>query len=194
MSHPKEILEQPSWWHSENPSPELRPGSLGTFFLETLSAGAKIGMIWPFNYRFKGSLVTVSVFMTPSMKEQIETRTKFRFRTPPRISLIQYDETRVDRYEDWQPSEDIGLKQKGARWFHSDDHNSPSLSKSALGIFFRAVISSGAQIGMVSLHKPAWETKGAVYVTVYMTEDMKNEIETSTRFRFRDPPGPAYDD
>jgi hypothetical protein len=164
--------------------------------METLSAGAKIGMIWPFNYHFRGSLVTVSVFMTPSMKAHIETRTKFRFRKPPRISLIQYDETRADRYEDWQPSEDIGLKQKGARWFHTDDHHSPSLSKSALGIFFDATLSVGAQIGMVSLHKPTWESKGTVYVTVYMTEEMKEKIEdvTKPRFRFRDPPGPAYDD
>jgi hypothetical protein len=189
-----EVSEQARWWHSENPSPELRAGSLGTFFLETLSAGAKIGMIWPFNYHFKGSLVTVSVFMTPAMKEQIEARTKFRFRTPPRISLIQYDETRIGRYEDWQPSEEIGLKQKGARWFHSGDHQSPSLSKSSLGIFFHAALSAGAQIGMVSLYRPTWETKGSVYVTVFMTEEMKAEIEDLTRFRFRDPPGPVYND
>ena len=194
MSDQQEILERPSWWHSENPSPELRVGSLGTFFLETLSAGAKIGMIWPFNYHFRGSLVTVSVFMTPSMKAQIEDRTKFRFRTPPRISLVQYDETRIDRYEDWQPSEDIGLKKKGARWFHTDDHHSPSLSKSALGIFFNATISTGAQIGMVSLHKAEWESRGTVYVTVFMTEEMRTKIEGLTKFRFRDPPGLAYDD
>jgi hypothetical protein len=132
--------------------------------------------------------------MTPSMKTQIEERTKFRFRKPPRISLIQYDETRVDRYEDWKPSEEIGLKQKGARWFHTEDHHSPSLSKSGLGIFFDATLSAGAQIGMVSLHKASWEARGTVYVTVYMTEEMKAKIEGVTKFRFRDPPGPAYDD
>jgi hypothetical protein len=194
MSNNKKIHERPSWWHSENPSAQLRKGSLGTFFYETLSAGGKIGMIWPFNHHFIGSLVTVSVFMTPSMKARIEDRTKFRFRTPPRISLIQYDETRVDRYEDWRASEDISLKQKGARWFHSDDHHSPSLSKTALGEFLFATLKSGAQVGSVYLLKPEWEKTGKVFFTVYMTEAMKNEIENLTRFRFRDPPGAAFDD
>lgn len=139
-------------------------------------------------------MVTVSVFMTETMKNRIETNTKFRFRKPPRISLIQYDDTRADRYEDWKVSEDVWLKKKGARWFHTDDHQSPSLSKSALGSFFNVTLSVGAQIGSVHLMKPDAAAKGIVYITVLMTEEMKAEIERNTRVRFRDPPGAAFDD
>ena len=151
-------------------------------------------MIWPFNPQFERSLVTVSVFMTESMKDAIEAKTKFRFRKPPRISLIQYDESREDRYDDWKPSEDVLLRQKGARWFHSDDHHSPSQSKAALGEFFYAVLRAGAQIGTVYLFKSKWDPKGLVLTSVYMTEEMKQQIEGKTRFRFRDPPSATIDD
>lgn len=176
------------WWVSENPSTELSKASLGLFFFEALNAGAQIGEIWPFNYHYNRSLVTVGVFMSEEQKALIENRTKFRFRRPPRISLIDYDETAVEKHSDYRPREDLLLKKQGARWFHSDDHNSPSLSKAALGEFLYSTIKSGAQIGTVWLMKPKWETKGTVYFTVFMTEEMKQIIESETRFKFRDPP------
>lgn len=186
--------EQAKWWHSENPSPALSRNSLGTFFFETLNGGGKIGMVWPFNPYFERSLVTVSVFMTPNEKAVIENRTKFRFRTPPRIGLVQYDETRADRYEDWKPVEDAFLRRRGGRWFHSDVHHSPSLSKAALGEFFYELLKAGAQIGMISLFRYKGTAKGTVYVTAFMTDEMKQAVEERTRFKFRDPPGPAFDD
>ncbi len=176
------------WWVSENPSTELSKASLGLFFFEVLNSGAQIGEIWPFNPSFDRSLVTVSIFMTEEQKAQIEDRTKFRFRRPPKISLVQYDENVEEKASDYKPYADIGLKHKGARWFHSDDHYSPSHTKAALGEFLYTTIKAKAQIGTVWLMKPKWETKGTVFFTVFMTEDMKNEIEAKTRFRFRDPP------
>lgn len=176
------------WWVSENPSTELSKTSLGLFFFEVLNAGGKIGEIWPFNPSFNRSLVTVSVFMSEDQKAVIEDRTKFRFRRPPRIRLVQYDENAVEKYTDYKPNEDISLKRKGARWFHSDDHGSPSLSKAGLGEFLYSTLKSGAQVGTVWLMKPKWETKGNVYFTVFMTEEMKLKIESETRFKFRDPP------
>lgn len=81
----------------------------------------------------------------------------------------------------------IGLTQKGATWWHTDDHHSPNLSKSSMGTFFNAVLSTGAHIGEVWVFNHNYNNS-AVYVSVYMTEDMKNSIETKTKFRFRPPP------
>ena len=84
-------------------------------------------------------------------------------------------------------SEPIHLKQAGARWFHSHDHHSPNLSKTSLGEFFTVVLSAGAYIGEIWPFNHRFYRSG-VYVSVFMTEEMKSEIESKTRFRFRDPP------
>lgn len=83
--------------------------------------------------------------------------------------------------------EDPRLKSKGARWFHSDDHHSPSMSKASLGEFFFEVIRVGAQIGTVWPFNPQYD-RSPVYISVYMTEEMKASLEERTRYRFRDPP------
>ncbi len=81
----------------------------------------------------------------------------------------------------------IGLTQKGATWWHTDDYASPNLSKSSMGKFFNAVLSTGAHIGEVWVFNHNYNNS-AVYVSVYMTEGMKNTIEANTKFRFRPPP------
>lgn len=76
------------WYHSDDyTSPTLTKASLGSFLYEVLSVGGEIGTIWPFNPRYKRSSVYFTVFMTPEMKADIESRTRFRFRDPPKISL-----------------------------------------------------------------------------------------------------------
>lgn len=76
------------WWHSDDyASPSLRPSSLGEFFFHVLSAGAHIGTVWPFNAKFRGSVVIVTVYMTDAQREHIESATRYRFRPPPKITL-----------------------------------------------------------------------------------------------------------
>lgn len=83
--------------------------------------------------------------------------------------------------------ESIQLKAAGAKWWHSQDYASPSLSKASLGEFFYTVLREGAQIGSIWSFNPAFD-RSAVYVTVFMTDDMKTAIEAKTRFRFVPPP------
>lgn len=78
------------------------------------------------------------------------------------------------------------LKAKGARWWHSDDYASPNLTKKSLGEFFNAVLSSGAQVGNIWTFNPNFSRSG-VYVTIFATEEMKQRIEASTRYRFHLP-------
>jgi hypothetical protein len=56
-----------------------------------------------------------------------------------------------------------------------------------MGTFFNAVLSVGAHIGEVWVFNRNYNNS-AVYVSVYMTEEMKSTIETNTKFRFRPPP------
>jgi hypothetical protein len=56
-----------------------------------------------------------------------------------------------------------------------------------MGTFFNAVLSTGAHIGEVWVFNHKYNNS-AVYVSVYMTEEMKNTIEANTKFRFRPPP------
>lgn len=79
------------------------------------------------------------------------------------------------------------LKQKGARWFHSDDYASPNMTKAQLGTFFHHVLKTGAYIGEIWAFNHNYNFS-AVYVSVFMTEEMKNQIESETKFRFRVPP------
>lgn len=84
-------------------------------------------------------------------------------------------------------NEPVWLKTQGASWWHSDDYASPRLHKSSMGEFFYHVLSSGAHIGEVWVFNRKFRGSG-VYVSVFMTEAMKAEIEAATRYRFRTPP------
>lgn len=83
--------------------------------------------------------------------------------------------------------EDYMIKKKGGKWWHSGDHNSPNLSKSSLGDFFYNVIKVGAQIGTVWCMNKNYD-RSSVIVTVFMTDEMKEELEKSFKYRFREPP------
>lgn len=79
------------------------------------------------------------------------------------------------------------LKKQGATWWHTEDFNSPNLSKASLGEFFHEVLKIGAEIGSVWVFDRSFN-RSSVYVTVFMTEDMKTELETKFRYRFTPPP------
>ncbi len=79
------------------------------------------------------------------------------------------------------------LKANGAKWYHSDDHYSPNLSKASLGNFFYEALRIGAQIGEIWPFVPHY-VRSPVYVSIFMTEEMKNYLEQNTKFKFRDPP------
>lgn len=80
----------------------------------------------------------------------------------------------------------IRLKQAGAKWWHSDDYHSPSLTQASLGRIIYHILLAGGQIGEV------WPFSNrrysAVYLTVFMTEEQKKEVEENTAIRFREPP------
>lgn len=76
------------WWHTDDyHSPNLSKASLGEFFYHVLKAGGYIGEVWPFNHKFDRSGVYISVFITDKMKAEIESKTRFKFRPPPKIEL-----------------------------------------------------------------------------------------------------------
>jgi hypothetical protein len=79
------------------------------------------------------------------------------------------------------------LEKQGATWWHTQDYHSPNLSKASLGEFFFEVIKVGAEIGTVWAFNRNFN-RSAVYITVFMTEDMKNELESKFRYRFVPPP------
>ncbi len=83
--------------------------------------------------------------------------------------------------------EPIGLKNAGATWWHTHDHHSPNLSKASMGTFFNSVLTAGAHVGEVWVFNNKYKNS-AVYVSLYMTEEMKNTIEANTKFRFNPPP------
>lgn len=82
--------------------------------------------------------------------------------------------------------ESIILKNKGAVWYHTDDYHSPNLSKASLGEFFCTILTEGAQIGDVWCFNKTFP-RSSVYVSVFMTEEMKNNIEQKTKFKFKLP-------
>lgn len=92
-----------------------------------------------------------------------------------------------DHPEGYRIVEDPRLKAKGARWFHTDDHHSPRMSKASLGEFFYEAIKAGVQIGTIWPFNPQYD-RSPVYITVYMTEEMKALLEERTKYRFRDSP------
>lgn len=79
------------------------------------------------------------------------------------------------------------LEKQGATWWHTQDYHSPNLSKASLGEFFFEVIKVGAEIGSVWAFNRHYN-RSAVYITVFMTEDMKKELESKFRYRFVPPP------
>jgi hypothetical protein len=192
---PSGVQMQKKWWHTENPSPCLSKASLGEFFFETIAHGARIGMVWPFNPDFDRSLVTVSVFMDEEVKAQLEAKMKYRFRLPPRIKVggVVVEYSGEEKYDDWKPTEDVHIKNRGGQWWHSDDHKSPSLSKAAMGLYFYEVLKAKAQIGSVYEMK-MFGTRSLVLSTLFMTTEMKTMIESRTPFKFQKPMGVVIDD
>jgi len=82
---------------------------------------------------------------------------------------------------------EILLKHKGAKWWHTEDYHSPNLSKASLGVFFYEALKCGAQIGEIWPFNPNYD-RSAVYVTILMTDEMKEHLESVTKFKFRPPP------
>jgi len=77
-----------AWWHTDDyASPCLSKAGLGEFFFAVLSSGAQVGEVWPFNFRHRRSLVLVSIFATEDQKAEIEAKTRYRLRRPPKIKL-----------------------------------------------------------------------------------------------------------
>lgn len=83
--------------------------------------------------------------------------------------------------------ENPALKNKGAKWWHTDDYHSPNLSKKSMGEFFHHVLKVGAQIGEVWCFDKNFD-RSIVLVTLFMTDEMKEELETKFKYRFRTPP------
>lgn len=84
--------------------------------------------------------------------------------------------------------EDVRLKAKGARWFHTMDHGGGlNLSKASLGEFVYEMLWRGCQIGTFFCLNNSYP-RSWVGASVFMTEQMKDAIEKETRFKFQDPP------
>lgn len=79
------------------------------------------------------------------------------------------------------------LEAKGAVWWHTDDYASPNLSKSSMGEFFNLVLSKPVQIGSVWVFNPE-DKRSPVYISVFMEETTKDEIESQSKYKFRLPP------
>lgn len=79
------------------------------------------------------------------------------------------------------------LERQGATWWHTKDYHSPNLSKASLGEFFFEVLKIGAEIGTVWVFNRHYN-RSSVYITIFMTEDMKKELESKFRYRFVPPP------
>lgn len=82
--------------------------------------------------------------------------------------------------------ESVKLQQAGATWWHCEEP-APTLTKAALGLFFYEVLKIGAQIGTVWPFDIQYNVS-PVYVSVFMTEQMKNNLEKKFKYRFRVPP------
>ncbi len=84
--------------------------------------------------------------------------------------------------------EDVRLKHKGARWFHTRDHGGGlSLSKASLGEFLYEALKRGCQIGNFFALNAGYH-RSFVQASIFMTEEMKDAFEKETRFKFQDPP------
>ncbi len=87
--------------------------------------------------------------------------------------------------------EPIQLKEIGAEWWHSEDHQSPTLTKASLGNFLYHVLKVGGYIGSIWPFAPQYN-RSPVYFTVFMTVEMKEKIEAETKFRFKPPPTVSF--
>lgn len=74
-----------------------------------------------------------------------------------------------------------------AKWWHSDDHHSPTLTKSSLGQFFYTVLKVGAEVGKIWPFAPQYD-RSSVFITIRATDEQKTKIEEMTRFKFKPPP------
>ena len=83
--------------------------------------------------------------------------------------------------------EPIHLKNAGAKWWHSSDHASPTLTKTSLGSFFYHVLKVGGYIGEIWPFAPQYD-RSSVFISVFMTDEMKAKVEAETKFRFNLPP------
>jgi hypothetical protein len=74
------------------------------------------------------------------------------------------------------------------KWYHTDDHATPTLTKASLGEFMFEVLSVGGKIGEVWPFNPRYP-RSSVYFTVQLTEQMKETLETKfKRVKFKNPP------
>lgn len=72
------------------------------------------------------------------------------------------------------------------QWWHTSDYHSPKLNKTSLGLFLYEVLKEGAYIGEVWPFNIKYNTSPVIF-TVYMTEEMKINIESRTKFKFSKP-------
>ena len=80
------------WWYTVDwEGPNMSKASLGSFMYECISEGAQLGDFFCMNNKFPRSAIQVSLFMTEEMKNNIEARTKFRFKRPPKLQLNSGD-------------------------------------------------------------------------------------------------------
>ena len=81
------------------------------------------------------------------------------------------------------------LKDKGAKWYHIKDLCAPTLTRASLGRFMYEVLKEGAQIGEIWAFNPNFD-KSPVYFTLFMTEQMKENLEKKFdgKVEFTNPP------
>ncbi len=65
----------------------LTKASMTRFVMHCLENNIEICQIWPFNPRFKGSLVCAVVKLRPDQIEAFEAATGGKLRMPPRVHL-----------------------------------------------------------------------------------------------------------
>ena len=108
---------------------------------------------------------------------------KEKFDLRPSATLTEFND--IYNFIKEEHNAPIRLQQQGARWFLTA--NSPNNSKASMGLFFSTVIMAGGHIGTVWCMSHIYP-RASVHVTVYMTDKMRHEIESKTKFRFVDPP------
>ena len=82
------------WMHCEE-GLSMTKASMTRFVMHCLNNNIEIGQIWPFNYRYKGCLVSVTVRLLPEQFEEFERETNGKLREPPRISLNSSSADRI---------------------------------------------------------------------------------------------------
>jgi hypothetical protein len=72
------------------------------------------------------------------------------------------------------------------KWWRTDDYHAPNLSKASLGNFMYLLCKEGAYIGNVWVFNKRFN-RSPVYFMVYMTDEMKDRIESQSKVRFAPP-------